>query len=67
VSQDDIDQLVKDFIVFPIIVLLGIYVTASFICALFFGFSNQFVSGFFTAVGGVGYFVNYFRKKMGEY
>jgi hypothetical protein len=66
-NQSDIDELVKDFIVFPIIVLLGIYVTATFICTLFFGFSNQFVSGFFTAVGGVGYFVNYFMRKMGEH
>ena len=65
-SQDEIDGAIKTFIVLPIIVLLGIYITATFISTLFLGSSNQFVSGFFAAVGGVAYFVNYFRKKMDE-
>ena len=65
-GQSDIDEAVKNFVVIPVIVLLGIYVAATFTSTLFFGFSNQFVSGFFTAIGGVGYFVNYFRNKMSE-
>jgi hypothetical protein len=63
-SQTKIDGAIQDFIVLPVIVLVGIYVVAAVISTLFFGFSNQFVNGFFAAVGGVGYFVQYFRKKM---
>ena len=65
-GQTKVDRAIQDFIVLPVIVLVGIYVVAAVISTLFLGFSNQFVDGFFAAVGGVGYFVHYFRTKMGE-
>jgi hypothetical protein len=58
------DKLIQQLIVTPLIVIVGIYVVASVISSLFFGGSNQFVNGFFCAVGGVGYFIKYFKEKM---
>jgi hypothetical protein len=66
VSNTKVDNAIQDFIVIPLIVIIGIYVVASVLSSLFFGSDNQFVNGFFAAVGGVGYFVMYFRKKMAK-
>lgn len=66
-SDEQVSQAVWAFIVLPLIIVIGIYVVATVISDLFFGASNNVVSGFFAGVGGVGYFVNYFRKKMSEY
>jgi hypothetical protein len=62
--KNNSDELIQQLVVTPLILLVGIYVIASVICSLFFGGSNQFVNGFFCAVGGVGYFVKYFKEKM---
>lgn len=66
-SDAEVNKAVYVFLVLPLIIIIGIYVVATVISQLFFGTSNQYVTGFFCAVGGVGYFINYFRKKMAEY
>lgn len=60
-----VDKAIEDFIVIPLIVVIGIYVVASVIGSIL-GLNNEFVKWFFAAVGGIGYFIYYFKKKMSE-
>lgn len=58
------NKLVGDFIVVPIVVLLGIYIAGVFVTELF-NLPNA-MQYLFHGVGGIGFLVLYFRKKIGE-
>jgi len=60
-----IDKAITDFIVIPVIVLIGLYVTASIIDS-FLHLNNETFKLIFTGVGSVGFFIVYFKKKMSE-
>lgn len=64
-SEDRIDKAIADFIVIPAIVLIGLYVTASIIDSMF-QLNNQTFRIIFTGVGGVPFFIYYFKRKMSE-
>ena len=63
--EDRVDKAVKDFIVIPAIVLIGLYVTASIIDSML-QLNNQTFRIIFTGVGGVPFFIYYFKRKMSE-
>jgi len=52
-----------DFWVLPMVMLIGVFVAASIISTLFFD-DEYNVTLFFTAIGGVGVFVYYFKNKI---
>jgi hypothetical protein len=64
-SDDRVKKAVEDFIVIPVIILLGLYVTAAFIDTMLLT-PNQTFRIIFAGIGGIGYFVYYFRKKISE-
>jgi hypothetical protein len=64
-EQNRIDKAIADFIVIPAIVLIGLYVTATIIDALL-QLNNQTFRIIFTGVGGVPFFIYYFRRKMSQ-
>ncbi len=64
-KEDRVDEAVKDFIVIPAIVLIGLYVTASIIDSML-QLNNQTFRIIFTGVGGVPFFIYYFKKKMSK-
>ena len=64
-GEDRVDKAIKDFIVIPIVVLIGLYVTAAIIDS-FLHLNNETFKLIFTGVGGVGFFIYYFKRKMSE-
>lgn len=64
-SEDRVDKAIKDFIVIPVIVLIGLYVTASVIDSML-QLNNETFRIIFTGVGGVPFFIYYFKRKMSE-
>jgi hypothetical protein len=64
-TENRVDKALQDFFVIPFIALIGIYAVASVLGSML-GVNNGFVDWFFAAVGVVGYFVNYFKKKLSE-
>ena len=58
------DKTVRDFIVTPIVALIGIYVAGVFVKELF-NLPNA-IQYLFHGVGGIGFLIYYFRKKIGE-
>jgi hypothetical protein len=64
-SEDRVDKAIKDFIVIPAIVLIGLYVTASIIDSML-QLNSQTFKIIFTGVGGIPFFIYYFKKKMSE-
>ena len=64
-SDKRIDKAITDFIVIPMIVLLGIYIAASLVDSML-QLNNQTFKILFTAVGGVPALGIYFKKKLSE-
>jgi len=60
-----VDKVIEDFVVIPVIVLIGLYVTASVIDSMLH-LNNETFKIIFTGVGGVSFFIYYFRGKMSE-
>jgi len=58
-SYDPVAKAVQQFVVLPIILLLGIYLTGSFVEALF-GISAA-ATRIFVGIGGIGFLVYYYR------
>ena len=58
------DKTVRDFIVTPIVALIGIYVAGVFVKELFN--LPDAIQYLFHGVGGIGFLIYYFRKKIGE-
>ncbi len=58
------NKSVRDFIFIPIVVLLGIYIAGVFVKELF-NLPNA-VQYLFHGIGGIGFLVIYFRKKISE-
>jgi len=56
------DKIVRDFIVIPIVVLIGIYVAGVFVKELF-NLPNA-IQYLFHGVGGIGFLVLYFRERI---
>jgi hypothetical protein len=51
--------------VIPIVILIGLYVTASIIDS-FLQLNNETFKLVFAGIGGVGYFIYHFRRKLAE-
>jgi len=64
-GEDRVDKAIKDFIVIPAVVLLGLYITASFVDAML-QLNNETFKIIFTGVGGVPSLIYYFKRKMSE-
>ncbi|MDH5448927.1 MAG: hypothetical protein OEX01_08025 [Candidatus Bathyarchaeota archaeon] len=62
-GEDRVDKAIKDFIVIPVIVLIGFYVTAAIIDS-FLHLNSETFKIIFTGVGGVGFFIVYLKRKM---
>jgi len=62
--EKELDKTVRDFIFIPIVVLLGIYLAGVFVEELF-GFPDA-IKYLFLGVGGIGFLIYYFRKKIRE-
>jgi len=65
-GKSRVDKAVEDFIVIPAVVLIGLYVTAVIIDSML-QLNNQTFRIIFTGVGGIPFFIYYFRRKMSEY
>jgi len=65
-SEDLVQKAIVDFIVIPIIILLGLYITAGFIDAML-QLNNETFKILFTLVGGIPTFAYYFKHKIREY
>ena len=63
-QEDKFQKLVLDSIVVPCVVLIGIFLAGVFVEELI-GFPDATKYIFF-GVGGIGFLVYYFRKKIGE-
>lgn len=62
--EDKFQALVFDFIVKPAVVLLGIFLAGVFVETLFnFASATKYL---FLGIGGIGFLIYYFRKKIGE-
>ena len=62
--EDKFQKLVFDFIVKPAIVLLGIFLAGVFVESIFdFPDATKYL---FLGIGGIGFLIYYFRKKIGE-
>ena len=59
------NKTVRDFIVTPIVALIGIYVAGVFVKELF-NLPNA-IQYLFHGVGGIGFLIYYFRKKTKGY
>ena len=64
-GNNKIDKAVEDFIVMPVIVLVGIYVVSALIDSMLQINSSTF-RVIFTGVGGIPFFVYYFKKKLSK-
>lgn len=64
-GENRVDKAITDFIVIPVVVLIGLYVTASVIDSML-QLNNQTFRIIFTGVGGVPFFIYYFKRKMSE-
>ena len=64
-GEDRVDKAIKDFIVIPAIVLLGIYIAASLVDSML-QLNNETFKILFTLVGGVPALAYYFKRKMSE-
>jgi len=64
-GEDRVEKAIQDFIVIPVIVLIGLYVTASIIDSMLH-LNNETFKIIFTGVGGIGFFIYYFKRKMSE-
>lgn len=64
-GEDRVNKAITDFIVIPVIVLIGLYVTASVIDSMLH-LNNETFKIIFTGVGGVPFFIYYFKRKMSE-
>jgi len=60
------NKAIWDFIVLPMIVLLGLYIVASLVDSML-QLNNQTFRALFTAVGGIPTLVYYYRTKLTEY
>lgn len=62
--EDKFQKLVFDFVVVPAIVLLGIFLAGVFVESLFnFPGATKYL---FLGIGGIGFLVYYFRKKIAQ-
>jgi len=59
-----LNKTVKDFIFIPVVVLIGIYIAGVLVQDLF-DLPNA-VKYLFHGVGGIGFLIIYFRKKISE-
>ncbi len=64
-GEDRVEKAIKDFFVIPIIAIIGIYATASVIDSLLY-LNNETFRIIFTGIGGVPFFIFYFKKKLSE-
>lgn len=64
-GENRVDKAITDFIVIPVVVLIGLYVTASVIDSML-QLNNQTFRIIFTGVGGVPFFIYYFKRRMSE-
>lgn len=64
-NGDRVNKAIEDFIVIPAIILIGLYVTAAIIDS-FLHLNSETFRMVFAGIGGVGYFIFYFRKKLSE-
>lgn len=51
-------------VVFPVMAIIGMYIVGVVIESLFFNTSGTIAPKIFAGVGGVGYFIIYFKKKI---
>ena len=59
-----LNKIVKDFIVVPVVVLIGVYIAGAFVEDFFnFGDATKYL---FLGIGGIGFLIYYSRKKIGE-
>jgi len=63
--KSKVETAIEDFVVIPLIILIGLYATASVIDAMLH-LNNETFKIIFSGVGGVGYFIYYFKRKMSE-
>lgn len=61
-----VDRAIEDLIVIPLVVLLGIYITAAFIDSML-QINNVMFRVIFSGVGGVPFIIYYFKRKISEY
>lgn len=59
-------RAVTDFIVIPVIILLGIFITANVIDSML-NLNNETFRVLFTGIGGISCFILYFKRKIEEY
>jgi hypothetical protein len=65
-KQDErTNEALWDFLVFPLIVLIGIYVVAAVLDSIL-GLNNQSFVIIFTGIGGFGFIIYYFKTKIEE-
>lgn len=65
-GKTKVDRAIEDFIVIPVIALLGIYIVALLVDSMLHVNNQTFVL-IFTGVGGVPFLIVYFKKKIGQY
>jgi hypothetical protein len=67
-SEEDrkINKAITDFIIIPMIVLIGLYITAALVDSML-QWNNQTFRTLFTLVGGIPALALYFKGKMSEY
>jgi len=63
---DKVDRAIQDFIVIPMVALLGIYITSVLIDSML-QINNQTFVIIFTAIGGIPFIALYFKKKISQY
>ena len=64
-SNKRIDKAITDFIVIPVILLTGLYVTASFIDSMLH-LNNETFKILFTGIGGILCLILHFKAKIKE-
>jgi len=64
-GENRVEKAIKDFIVIPLIIVIGLYVIASIIDSML-QLNNETFSIIFAGLGGVGVFIYYFKRKMSE-
>jgi hypothetical protein len=62
-GKTQVDKAIEDFILIPAVVLIGIYVTSALIDSML-QLNNETFRAIFTGVGGIAFFIYYFKKKM---
>ena len=63
--EDKINKAIYEFIILPTIVLLGLYITAALIETML-GTPNSTFRILFAGVGGILFFISYFKRKMSK-